>query len=235
MKHEPKYTRRRATVLAGILTLSMGAASFTTEAAPAPVPVVAAAPDASLGAVQAKLASWGYSTKATGVMDAISARAISHSQKASGLTVTGTVTPELLAALRIGTPPTPITPPATPNPTPATPSGLWGKPFAPAGLSDCAEMTFYRVQWGLPAQFDKIGWRESNCRNEDGVKTFCCYGYWQLYVSLFLKDHRMKSKMAACGVSSYVDINSDTPLDKQRQACVAAALYGVVGMTAWVT
>jgi hypothetical protein len=106
-------------------------------------------------------------------------------------------------------------------------------PGPPAGLSDCDEMNWYRANAGLPAAFARIGWRESNCRNEDGVRTFCCYGYWQLNVGVHLRDHRIGPKYRACGVDSYTDVNSDTPDDKRRQACAAKALYDVVGMSAW--
>jgi hypothetical protein len=106
-------------------------------------------------------------------------------------------------------------------------------PYAPPGLNNCDEMHFYRVQAGLPARFDAIGWRESNCRNEDGVHTSCCYGYWQLNVALHMKDHRLAPRYRACGVDSYTDVNSDTPEDKRRQACAAKALYDVVGLSAW--
>ena len=119
------------------------------------------------------------------------------------------------------------------NPPPVVATGLYGLPFAPEGLDDCAEMNFYRVQAGLPDRFAALGWRESNCRNEDQVKTFCCHGYWQLYTSLHLRDHRLAPKMAACGVGSHHDLNSDDPLEKQRQACAAKALYDVVGLSAW--
>lgn len=105
--------------------------------------------------------------------------------------------------------------------------------YAPEGLSDCDEMNWYRVAVGLPEAFSGIGWRESNCRNEDAVRTGCCHGYWQLWTDLHLKDHRLAPKMAACGVSSYQDLNSDTPEDKLRQACAAKALYDVVGLSAW--
>ena len=105
--------------------------------------------------------------------------------------------------------------------------------YAPEGLSDCDEMHWYRVDAGLPERFDALGWRESNCRNEDGVKTYCCYGYWQLYTSLHLRDHRLAPKMHACGVYGADDLNSDTPEDKKRQACAAKALYDVVGYSAW--
>lgn len=115
------------------------------------------------------------------------------------------------------------------------PTGLWGLPFAPEGLSDCDEFNFYRVQWGLPDRFSKLAWRESNCRNEDGVRTYCCYGYLQLYVSIQIKDHRVVDKYHACGVYSSDDINSDTPLEKQKHLCAAAALYSVVGFSAWAT
>lgn len=127
-----------------------------------------------------------------------------------------------------------LNPPTTvPITAPEVPTGLYGQPFAPEGLSNCDEMNFYRVQWGLPQRFSALGWRESNCRNEDGVKTYCCYGYWQLYTSLHLKDHRLKPKMHACEVYSSNDLNSDNPLEKQKQACAARALFDVVGYSAW--
>jgi hypothetical protein len=122
---------------------------------------------------------------------------------------------------------------APPEPPPVIPTGLLGLPFAPEGLSNCDEMTFYRKQWGLPDRFDSIGWRESNCRNEDGVRTSCCHGYWQMWTALHMQDHRLAPKMKACGVQTYEALNSDTPEDKQRQACAAKALYDVVGYSAW--
>src|SRR5690606_34178970 len=106
--------------------------------------------------------------------------------------------------------PEPTPPPAT------TPSGLFGLPFAPEGLSNCDEMNFYRVQFGLPDRFSSLGWRESNCRNEEGVKTYCCYGYWQMYFSQHMKDHRMSAKYAACEIDEISDYNGDEPLDKQK-------------------
>jgi len=124
-----------------------------------------------------------------------------------------------------------VNPPAPPPPLVET--GLYGLPFAPEGLNDCQEMNFYRVQWGLPAVFDAIGWRESNCRNEDGVHTSCCWGYWQLWIGLQVQDHRMQPRLAWCDVDHYSDVNSDVPIDKQRQACATAQLYAEDGMSPW--
>lgn len=120
-----------------------------------------------------------------------------------------------------------------PDPPPVVEVGLWGQPFAPEGLSDCDEMMFYAHQWGLPDTFRSIGWRESNCRNEDAVRTSCCHGYWQMWTSLHLQDHRLAPRMTFCGVASHYDLNSDDPLEKQRQACAAKALFDVVGYSAW--
>jgi hypothetical protein len=103
----------------------------------------------------------------------------------------------------------------------------------PAGLSNCAEMHSYRVSAGLPAAFDALGWRESNCRNEDGVRTSCCYGWWQLNVGLHLRDPRLAGRYHACGVYSAADVNSNTAGDKRRQACAAKALFDTVGLSAW--
>lgn len=104
---------------------------------------------------------------------------------------------------------------------------------APEGLSDCDEMSWYRQAVGLPSRFDGIGWRESNCRNEDGVHTSCCWGWWQLNVRLHLQDHRLVGRYHDCGVYSSNDVNSDNPGDKMRQACAAKALYDTVGLSAW--
>jgi hypothetical protein len=133
-------------------------------------------------------------------------------------------------AVRLEIPTTTSTVAVAPAPVP---TGLNGLPFAPEGLSDCDEMAFYRVQAGLPDRFQALGWRESNCRNEDQVRTFCCHGYWQMYTSLHVRDHRLAPRMAACGVFSHHDLNSDDPLEKQRQACAAKALFDVVGYSAW--
>lgn len=126
-------------------------------------------------------------------------------------------------AVRLDPPPPPPVEVAPPPPP----------PVAPEGLSNCAEMSWYRQRAGLPARFDAIGWRESNCRNEDGVRTSCCHGWWQLNVGLHLRDHRLAGRYHHCGVHSYADVNSDTPGDKLRQSCAAKALYDVVGWSAW--
>lgn len=122
--------------------------------------------------------------------------------------------------------------------------GLQDKPYAPAGLSLCAEMNFYRIQWGLPNRFDDsghhqkwtksdgLGWRESKCQNDVVSSTGCCGGYWQLYISVFIRDYRMKPLLAACDVRTLADVTGVEPYDKQRQACAARALYSV-DPTAW--
>jgi hypothetical protein len=115
-------------------------------------------------------------------------------------------------------------------PAPVWPTGLYDKPYAPFGLSDCEEMRFYANQFGLPARFDSIGWRESNCRNEDGVRTSCCHGYWQLHQMHFRPGNIMDRN---CNADSFEDVNSDNPLDKQRQACAAKQLYDQVGLSPW--
>jgi hypothetical protein len=113
-------------------------------------------------------------------------------------------------------------------------TGLHARPFAVEGLSDCDEMSFYRQQWGLPASFDALGWRESGCRNEDNVRTACCVGYWQLYVATFVRDVRAAPRLGdECSVYSSTDVDSDTPVDKQRQACAAAVVYSIQGFGAW--
>jgi hypothetical protein len=112
-----------------------------------------------------------------------------------------------------------------PPPPPVWPTGIYGLPYAPFGLSDCQEMMFYAAQFGLPGQFEGIGWRESNCRNEDSVHTGCCWGYWQMSYIHF--------PMPECDAWSYRDVNSDNPLEKQKQACAAKQLYDAAGSSPW--
>ena len=121
----------------------------------------------------------------------------------------------------------------TEPPPPPQSTGLYGLPFAPEHLTGCDEFDFYRVQVGLPDRFRGIAWRESNCRNEPEVRTFCCHGYLQLYVSLHLRDHRIGPRYAECGITGISDIDQDTPLSKQKQLCGAKALYDIVGISAW--
>jgi hypothetical protein len=120
-----------------------------------------------------------------------------------------------------------------PPPSPPPELGLWDLPFAPAELTGCDEMMFYGNQFGLPDYFRGIGWRESTCRNMPHVRTFCCHGYWQLYVRVHLRDDRIAPLYAACEIGSIDDINQDTPLSKQKQACGAAATFSVMGTEAW--
>lgn len=122
----------------------------------------------------------------------------------------------------------------TPAPT-TVPTGVWGLPFAPPDLTGCEEMSWYRQQFGLPSRFDRIGYRESRCINADDVHTFCCHSYWQLWIDLHLRDHRLVDLYQACDVDAIDDVNSDVPIDKQRATCAAAALYSVVGASAWST
>lgn len=124
MRHELIFQKRRRRLAGAVIGLLVVAAAMPVEATPTrPAATTEAAPDETLRAVQAKLRTWGYSTKATGLMDSITGRSISHVQRASGLTVTGTVTDELVSALR-STPKVPavrLEPPA-PDPAPVAAS-----------------------------------------------------------------------------------------------------------------
>jgi hypothetical protein len=135
--------------------------------------------------------------------------------------------------------------PPDPFEGPIQPTGINGLPFAPEGLTACQEMNFYRIQFGLPDRFSDqprepqvsfanqgLGWRESSCRND--VNTYCCYGYWQLYFDLHNRDHRTGPKYAACGVFSITDYFGNDPIQKQKQACAAKAVYDTSGLQPWV-
>lgn len=183
--------------------------------------------------VQTILKGYGYTVVVDGQFGPQTEKAVRSWQRSNGLRVDGIVGPVTLASLRsagrIGNA-TQVTPTLPPPP-----QGLQGRPFAPAGLSDCEEMTFYREQWGLPDVFDALGWRESNCRNEESVHTFCCWGYWQNYISSHLSrqsEYRQRI-IDECQVTRREDVDSDTPIDKQRQACVTAVVYQISGLSPW--
>lgn len=188
---------------------------------------------ASVTEIQTILKGYGYSIVVDGQFGPQTEKAVRSWQRSNGLTVDGIVGPATLATLRsagrIGNA-TQVTPTVPPPPT-----GIQGRPFAPAGLSDCDEMTFYREQWNLPAAFDALGWRESNCRNEESVHTFCCWGYWQHYISSHLsRQSAYRARIIGeCQVTRREDIDSDVPLDKQRQACVTAVVYQISGYSPW--
>ena len=138
------------------------------------------------------------------------------------------------AAVSVRVDPPTITVAVGTPPVPTAPVGLHGLPFAPDGLDPCADMEFYRVQAGLPDRFQALGYRESRCLNRDDVRTWCCWGHYQLWVDLHLRDHRAGPVFRDhCAIYSYDDVNSNTPLDKQRQACGAKALFDIVGYQAW--
>jgi hypothetical protein len=117
---------------------------------------------------------------------------------------------------------------------PPPPVGLWGKPFAPGGLSRCDEMHWYRAQAGLPVWFDGIGFRESSCRNDVTSRTGCCHGYWQISVLLHLRDHDLGWRYRErCLIFQVSDVLGNTPLQKQKNACAAVQLLEVQGRSAW--
>ena len=175
--------------------------------------------------VQTILEGFGYSIAIDGVYGPQTEKAVRSWQRSNGLQVDGVAGPVTLASLRS----------AVRVGNAQAVGGLNGLPFAPQGLSDCDEMRFYREQAGLPDTFDALGYRESRCRNEDSVRTFCCYGYWQNYISSHLSRSSAYRQriIETCQVDGADDINSDTGLDKQRQACVTAVVYSISGLSPW--
>lgn len=177
--------------------------------------------------IQTLLKGFGYTIVVDGTFGPQTEKAVRSWQKSNGLTVDGIAGPATLASLRG----------ATRVGNAHAVGGLNGLPFAPAGLTGCDEMSFYRQQAGLPDVFDALGYRESRCRNEDGVRTFCCYGYWQNYISSHLSRWSAYRQpiIERCQVRGADDINSDDPLEKQKQACVTAVVYSISALTPWRT
>ena len=106
-------------------------------------------------------------------------------------------------------------------------------PFDPATLDDCGETRWYADEHGLPASFDRIMWRESNCRQEIGVRTSCCVGWLQLNADLHVRDHRLREPYKACGVFGNSDIDGPEPIEKRQHMCAASALWRLLGTQPW--
>ena len=111
-------------------------------------------------------------------------------------------------------------------PPPTVPTGLHGLPFAPADLSGCREMEFYRVQAGLPDDFDWIGRAESECTNT--ASTFCCHGHYQIHEQ-WVNDRSARE----CDVWSKWDYDDTSALSKQKSACMAHLVLDEQGICAW--
>lgn len=179
--------------------------------------------------VQYVLRSHGYVLEVDGIYGLATAKAVTHWQRANGLLPDGVVGPitwdRLVGPALATAPAVRVTPPAG--------KGLGGLSFAPAGTGGCDEMRFYRQQAGLPSTFDALGWRESNCRND--VRTFCCYGYWQNYISSHLSERSSYRSpiLIRCEVNEVSDIFGNAPLQKQKQACVTAVVYWISGYSPW--
>lgn len=193
--------------------------------------------------LQKQLTNSGWPTWIDGEFGSHTQKTVMLYQKANGLIVDGIVGPQTRRSLRNINGPISVS--TTPVRIPSTQKGLWGLPFAPPGLDACQEMEYYMNQFELPARFgsysrhqhwvasDGLGWREAKCQNNLSSSTDCCVGYWQLYFSQHMRDHRMAPRYAACEIRTIYDYWGNDPLQKQKQACAAKALYDVAGLSPW--
>lgn len=229
--------RRAPWVLLAVAAVCLLVAS-TVGAGPAPT--VARAPastestaSGSTRAVQGALRQMGYSIVVDGWYGPQTTRAVRHWQRANGLEVDGISGPITMASLGLGGP-APAVRVDPPDP-PAEPAGLNGLPFAPADLSGCDMATWYRVQAGLPDQFDPIIFRESRCRNDVTSSTGCCHGALQNYLSSHLsRQSAYRDRIINdCQTTVVSDIKGTSPLSWQKQMCVSYVVWSISGMSPW--
>lgn len=103
----------------------------------------------------------------------------------------------------------------------------------PTFEDNCSEMSWYRAQAGLPEAFDRIGYRESRCRNDVTSRTGCCFGWLQIYLASSMRAPGYRDGVSACGVDSVSDIRGDSESVKRAQMCVAKVMFDVSGMRPW--
>lgn len=180
----------------------------------------------------------------------VTEKAVRQWQKANGLFVDGIPGPVTMGSLRAsiqGPANASVAPAKRLKPPKPVDVGLNGLEFAPEGLDSCQEMVFYMQQAGLPDRFDDsgrhsqwvksdgIGWRESKCTNTALSGNGCCGGYWQNYISSHLsRSSQYRNRIInECQVASMSDIRGDSPLQKQRQACVTKVVYDISGLSPW--
>lgn len=106
-----------------------------------------------------------------------------------------------------------------------------GATVPPRPPDPCADVDVFRRLFDLPDRFVGLAFRESSCDNS--ATTWCCYGWFQLYVELHLADHRLAPLYAECGITGPADVLGDTPAAKRRNVCGAAAVYQIQGGSAW--
>jgi peptidoglycan hydrolase-like protein with peptidoglycan-binding domain len=185
--------------------------------------------------IQMILVHHRYSLEIDGVYGQQTEKAVRNWQKVNGLFVDGIPGPVTMASLRKSNN-GPITSSVLPSKGLKPPSmGLSGLAFAPPGLDNCQEMSFYRVQAGLPEVFDRLGYRESRCRNDVTSSTGCCFGYLQNFITSHLsRASAYRDKIVnECQVTGRTDILGNNPLKKQKQMCVTKVVFDISGLSPW--
>lgn len=213
-----------ALAIAGLVsTGSVQRADGVEAAFTAPIasqsPVAAVAP--IVQAVQLTLRHYGYAIAVDGRSGPQTAKIVSSWQRSNGLAQTGVIDLKTIASLGIGgaaSAPADRTQAPPPNPT--------------AGLDACGMLMYYRIQAGLPAVFDAIGYRESRCDNTVTSSTGCCVGALQIGTGNFTAPG-YRDGIAACGVTRRSDIMGDNDSAWKKQMCVAAVLYRISDMQPW--
>lgn len=174
--------------------------------------------------VQYMLRALGYTLSVDGTFGVQTERTVRAWQRANGLLPDGIVGPVTSASLVRAVRATP-------------PSDTSGGFFPPDGMSLCDEMSWYRQQAGLPEAFDRIGVRESGCRNDAPPLSSVARryrGWWSVGV-MHITNRVYGPGAAACGINDESDYYGTSPSQKRASACFAKVLYDNSGMQPWAT
>lgn len=187
----------------------------------------------------------GYATPVNGVANYRTTKAISAWQRQNGLKITGSLNKATLKSMGLNStggaiataPAVRLTPPDPPPPP---------SPFAPPGLTGCAEADWYIANAGLPSGpipgagrggaggFDSqpqdgpfaergIVFRESDCMNT--AANSCCKGWLQVAASNLHASEYGPLIVASCGVVTADTLYGPSPQQKLNNVCVAKVMY----------
>lgn len=182
---------------------------------------------ATTRAVQAKLASYGYTIVIDGIYKSQTTRAVCHWQRANSLVEDGYAGLITLGSLGLsGANPAPAPQDSSSNPAPAPEPGAnpaSAVPDSPPPVFTGDVPALIRQIWPDDTEewAVKIAWRESGW--QPGVRNACCYGLFQIHF------RANRAVLGELGITSAVQL-----LDAETNIRAALAIFQRSGESPWL-